>query len=72
MTALVSGLFGGMGNLITLAQALATVSLIVLLVVREFVTVADGPQAPERKNLNLVIQGLLIAFGAVIVLRLFH
>ena len=72
MIALLTGLFGGMGNLMTLAQALATVMLIVLLVVREFATVGDGPLAPERRNLNLAIQGLLIAFGAVFALRLFH
>jgi len=72
MTALVSGLFGGMGNLITLAEVLATLALIVLLLVEEFATVGAGPHAPERKNLNLVIRLLLPAFGAVIVLRLFH
>jgi hypothetical protein len=72
MTSTVIHLFGGMQNLITMAEGGATVALITLLIVQQFVAVADGPAAPERRNLNLAIMGLLFCFGAICALRLSH
>jgi hypothetical protein len=70
--ALIQTLFGGITGLLTAIQVGVTVGLILLLVARELLQTA-GPRAQRLANaIAPAVDALLIGFGAVVALRLFH
>jgi hypothetical protein len=72
MGGLIQTLFGGMAGLLTMVQVGVTVGLISLLVARELLHMA-GPRGERMANFAApAIDALLIGFGAVVAVRLFH